>query len=972
MANTITIKQSSTASEVPTAGQLVQGELAINTTDKKLYSKDASAVFEIGVAGSVADGTVTDAAVRWSGSAWVEETQVQVAADGTLTILDSGLTDSLALSHDGTDFNIVGTNINNLNFTGIDQVRFDDFVDVIGEGLRIYNFLDNENVRLQHDNINFTIDGANAGAGADFAVSGFLGDIRFYGAGNQVFVLRNGMDFQINEADNTSRLSITHDANSTEFTLTGTGLAHTANWSAYNQMDISGGMDLRIRDGDLFISDAGVTSYGLFSHDGTDFNLAFTSTTDWNITGLTSIQAGTIDADFDSVTATDFNAVPLTAAGAATNYLDESGGYSVPVGGSEVNDLTSIVTWANVPNANITAGSVTQHATALEGVMSHDDLLDFISQEHIRWDLTGAGTIHTDNYIENATHTGQVTGSGVLTMVVAAITGQTDIGANLIATDEIVVSDGGVIRRADISRFNNYFNANLSFNNYTHPSHPGDDFSVDSGALSGATIISDIDINVTTDAEGHVTDANGVIATRELTAGDIGAEPADANLTKDNETETISGAWDFTTAPLLAHGTEIQDVSGQAQLFFENAASGLEWQVGVTGAGTDDFIIFNAPAGLVRFQIDDATGDVIISQDLAVTGALTAATYDGVNLTTAGAATNYLDESGSYSVPAGAGGGIGGSITNDQIAVGAASADDIEGSSSLTWNAVDLTTLGLRLTRTTDASLSSTAHAFQIGSTGSTNLIMDGNEIIARSNGAASTLNINITGGAISFGPTATRISMTTGGDLTLVDNGEIQFGGSADGKLYYASATDDVRLDCVSGTDFVVRLNSTEFALNCVANGAVTLYHNGGSEFFTQQHEATGNTSGAAIDDHGGTARDVGFNVLPKFNDNASDTLEARHCGSVQLKDATTNRTLTLAASGDLDFPVGGLTTILNAFTSGNYIVNEGSGTTLYVLDGSTRIDAGALGFIVPGGVANVWRESATVYYMWGSGVFP
>lgn len=47
MANTIKIKQSATASNVPTAGQLVQGELAINVADRKLYSKDATTVFEL-------------------------------------------------------------------------------------------------------------------------------------------------------------------------------------------------------------------------------------------------------------------------------------------------------------------------------------------------------------------------------------------------------------------------------------------------------------------------------------------------------------------------------------------------------------------------------------------------------------------------------------------------------------------------------------------------------------------------------------------------------------------------------------------------------------------------------------------------------------------------------------------------------------------------------------------------------------
>ena len=55
-----------------------------------------------------------------------------------------------------------------------------------------------------------------------------------------------------------------------------------------------------------------------------------------------------------------------------------------------------------------------------------------------------------------------------------------------------------------------------SANNYTHPSYNGDDFSVDTGALTGFNVVSDIDINVTTDALGHVTDANGSVATRAL------------------------------------------------------------------------------------------------------------------------------------------------------------------------------------------------------------------------------------------------------------------------------------------------------------------------------------------------------------------------------------------------------------------------------------------------------------------------
>ena len=57
---------------------------------------------------------------------------------------------------------------------------------------------------------------------------------------------------------------------------------------------------------------------------------------------------------------------------------------------------------------------------------------------------------------------------------------------------------------------------------YTHPTYLGDDFTLDTAPMTGATIISDLDINITTDTEGHVVDANGVVATRTLTLADLG------------------------------------------------------------------------------------------------------------------------------------------------------------------------------------------------------------------------------------------------------------------------------------------------------------------------------------------------------------------------------------------------------------------------------------------------------------------
>lgn len=55
----------------------------------------------------------------------------------------------------------------------------------------------------------------------------------------------------------------------------------------------------------------------------------------------------------------------------------------------------------------------------------------------------------------------------------------------------------------------------------------------------------------------------------------------------------------------------------------------------------------------------------------------------------------------------------------------------------------------IRATTDTNASLSSTEHGFQVGSTDKANIAMDGNEIMARNNGAASILYLNADGGDV-------------------------------------------------------------------------------------------------------------------------------------------------------------------------------------------------------------------------------
>ena len=92
-------------------------------------------------------------------------------------------------------------------------------------------------------------------------------------------------------------------------------------------------------------------------------------------------------------------------------------------------------------------------------------------------------------------------------------------GGNFTVLSGLTVSNGHVTDKESIQ-----------INIPSLPTYNGDDISVDTGALSGATVISDLDFNVTTNTLGHVTDANGTVSTRELTLADLGYTGAtDAN-----------------------------------------------------------------------------------------------------------------------------------------------------------------------------------------------------------------------------------------------------------------------------------------------------------------------------------------------------------------------------------------------------------------------------------------------------------
>ena len=91
MASTIITKNSSTASAAPAAGDLVKGELAINVTDKKLYTKDNSSTV-VKVVGSLGNQEASAVAITGGTVAGVAQT------GGTINNTPIGATTAAAVT----------------------------------------------------------------------------------------------------------------------------------------------------------------------------------------------------------------------------------------------------------------------------------------------------------------------------------------------------------------------------------------------------------------------------------------------------------------------------------------------------------------------------------------------------------------------------------------------------------------------------------------------------------------------------------------------------------------------------------------------------------------------------------------------------------------------------------------------------------------------------------------------------------
>jgi len=224
----------------------------------------------------------------------------------------------------------------------------------------------------------------------------------------------------------------------------------------------------------------------------------------------------------------------------------------------------------------VTSGSAAELSTlSLTGLSAQNSETDVL-------------TINTSNVIGSRQLGSNAFNSTTFNTVIGTDSDITTSGATVI--DDIYMTDGVISSHTTrtLTLANLGYTGATDANNYVLPTNlAGDDINIDTGALTGATVISDLDFNITTNTSGLVTDANGTVSTRTLTAANLGVGSSD-DVTFGSITIS-TGKIDYGTNTDVDTGTEnVATATGAEAAFFDYVVkNGTNIRAGTITAATD-------------------------------------------------------------------------------------------------------------------------------------------------------------------------------------------------------------------------------------------------------------------------------------------------------------------------------------------------------------------------------------------------
>jgi len=557
MALTLQIKRS-TGSTAPSS--LADGELAYTHGNEKFYIGDGSTVKLIG--GKYYNDLVDHTA-------------------GTLTASSAILVDS----NKAIDDFIVGNN------------------SATGGSIKLKEGTSNgtDHVALKAPNslaasVTFTLPSADGSAGQFLTTNG-SGELSF---GTVTQSLSIAADTGSNDAVSTGETITFTGGEGIDTTVTNNEITIAGEDATSSNKGIAsfGGSYFTVTSGDVAINDATSSAKGIASFNSTDFTVTSGAVTvnAERIEDITAAQLVT-NGSHTRITATyddaGDGAIDLVVDNDLSNYDNSSSGFLT----AETNDLSAAVVWANVPNANITQGSVTQHQAALS--IATTQLTGTITNAQLAGSITNAKLVNSSVTIGSDTVSlggTQTDLNGITSLDVDNIT----VDANTISTTDtngdLVLSPDGT---ATVTVPSGY-EARAGF---------GDDSLVNKtyvdSVANGLDVKASVRVATTADLSATYNNSNGTLtanANAAISIDGVSLSLNDRVLVKDQSDAVQNGFYKVTTvgsgsaAFVLTRtpdANEASEITGGAFTFVEegtaNADNGyVATHNGTPTLGTDD------------------------------------------------------------------------------------------------------------------------------------------------------------------------------------------------------------------------------------------------------------------------------------------------------------------------------------------------------------------------------------------------